>query len=174
MNIFSTSNFPSVSHVKQHWKTIRDEFLSVKDHAEKWPPKAFQGTIVDGPDGVVTNNNGQWDFLPLFIDGKWLVDKEFCPVTISVAEKIPNIFLVGFSILKGGCEIFPHSGPDNPAVFKYHLGLIASGKAWINVGGDVYYWNEGEDTVFDDTVEHFAFNPTDNDRVILMIDLIKT
>lgn len=173
MNIFSVDNFLSVSHVRQHWETIRDEFLLVQQYAEKWPPKAFLGSAVDSSSGKVTNNNGYWDYLPLFINGKWLVDDKFCPITMSLITGIPNLWLAGFSILNPGCKIFPHRGPADPEVFKYHLGLIAPQGAWINVGGEQYFWKDGEDMVFDDAIEHYAENPTEETRVILMIDLVK-
>lgn len=173
MSIYSTKDFPQFSHIRGHWKTIRDEYLAVEHLAEKWPPQAFRGTPVDGHDGVVDNNNGHWDFLPLYIDGKWLVSEEICPETQKLLKDIKGLWLAGFSILRPSCEIFPHRGPEEPEVFKYHLGLIANPGPWLNIGGQEYHWKEGYDVIFDDAIEHFAKNPTDKTRVVLMVDISK-
>ena len=172
-NILTIDKFPTLSHIVKNWQEIRNEYQSIQHLAEKWPPRAFQGTIVDGPGGVVTNNNGHWDYLPLFIDGKFFVDQTLCPVTVSLIKDIPDIFLAGFSILRPGCEIFLHHGPLDPAVWKMHLGLDCPEGAWIDIGSDRYYWRDGEAMVFDDTIEHCALNPTEQTRIIFMVDILK-
>lgn len=172
MNIFSTQDFSQFAHITQYWKIIKNEYDAVKHHAEKWPPRAFLKTPVDKPGGV-KNNNGYWDFLPLYVNDKWLVDKDFCTVTYNLTKNIQGLWLAGFSILRAGCKIYPHRGPTSPEVFKYHLGLEVPEGTWIDIGGYRYFWKEGHDMIFDDAVEHFAENPTDRDRVILMIDVIK-
>lgn len=172
-NILSLNDFPELAHIPQHWQKIRDEYLAVENLAEKWPPRAFIGTVVDGPNGIVDNNNGYWDYLPLFINGKFFVEDTVCPFTLSLIRDIPNMFLAGFSILRPGCEIFLHHGPLDPAVHKMHLGLICPDGAWIDINGDRYYWRSGEAMVFDDTLEHCAANPTDTTRVIFMVDVLK-
>lgn len=172
-NILSVEHFPALATIVNSWKDIKEEYLSIQHLAEQWPPRAFRGTVVDGPDGIVTNNNGYWDYLPLFIDGKYFVTDDVCSKTISLIKNIPDLFLAGFSILRPGCEIFPHHGPLDPAVYKMHLGLICPHGAWIDIAGDRYYWQDGEAMVFDDTLEHFALNPTQETRVIFMVDVLK-
>ena len=41
----------------------------------------------------------------------------------------------------------------------------------FRVGGDTRKWHEGELLVFDDTVEHEAWNDSDRDRIILIFDV---
>jgi aspartate beta-hydroxylase len=41
----------------------------------------------------------------------------------------------------------------------------------FRVGNDVRPWREGEAWVFDDTIEHEAWNDSDQHRMILMIDI---
>jgi aspartyl/asparaginyl beta-hydroxylase (cupin superfamily) len=41
----------------------------------------------------------------------------------------------------------------------------------FRVGNDVREWREGEAWVFDDTLNHEAWNDSDRHRVILMIDI---
>jgi aspartyl/asparaginyl beta-hydroxylase (cupin superfamily) len=53
-----------------------------------------------------------------------------------------------------------------------HLPLIVPpGGCWFRVGNETREWKEGEAWVFDDTIEHEAYNPTDQTRVILIFDV---
>ena len=42
---------------------------------------------------------------------------------------------------------------------------------FICVNGEKYSWKEGEGVVFDDTYPHKVYNNTDQDRVVLYIDV---
>jgi aspartyl/asparaginyl beta-hydroxylase (cupin superfamily) len=53
------------------------------------------------------------------------------------------------------------------------LGLICPEGPWIKVEGELYKWKEGEMVVFDDSKFHEAENPTDQQRVRLMVDFKK-
>jgi beta-hydroxylase len=44
-------------------------------------------------------------------------------------------------------------------------------KCNIIVGGDKYYWKDGEDVMFDDTIMHEVKNETNYPRVILFLDI---
>ena len=51
-----------------------------------------------------------------------------------------------------------------------HLPLIVPGQCAFRVGGETRDWVEGEALVFDDTIEHEAWNDSASDRVILILD----
>jgi aspartyl/asparaginyl beta-hydroxylase (cupin superfamily) len=44
-------------------------------------------------------------------------------------------------------------------------------KCQFRVGYDTRRWNEGEVILFDDTIEHEAFNDSDQLRVVLLFDV---
>lgn len=84
-----------------------------------------------------------------------------------IKGRAPNIF---FSILKAGSHIPPHTGVTNVRSVV-HLPLIVPGKCEFRVGGETRSWVEGEAFAFDDTIEHEAWNRSERDRAILIIDV---
>jgi beta-hydroxylase len=85
-------------------------------------------------------------------------------------ENIPNLVTAGFSSLRPGTHIAPHTGyPDG--VLRCHLGLVVPETGCgIRVGDETRHWEVGKCLVFDDTLEHEAWNHSDRTRVILLLD----
>jgi len=52
-----------------------------------------------------------------------------------------------------------------------HLPLVVPDKCQFRVGYDTRRWMEGEVIIFDDTIEHEAFNDSDQLRVVLLFDV---
>jgi aspartyl/asparaginyl beta-hydroxylase (cupin superfamily) len=52
-----------------------------------------------------------------------------------------------------------------------HLPLIVPAGCEFRVGNDVRQWVEGKAWVFDDTIEHEAWNRSEHDRYILLFDI---
>ena len=52
-----------------------------------------------------------------------------------------------------------------------HLPLIVPEGCGFRVGGETRKWREGEAWVFDDTIEHEAWNDSDLPRTILICDV---
>ena len=72
-------------------------------------------------------------------------------------------------------KIPPHTGP-NKCVLRYHLGLIVpknKEKCTITVGNETKFWEEGKDMIFDDLYEHHVENNTNEQRVVLFLDIQK-
>jgi len=79
----------------------------------------------------------------------------------------PNVF---FSILKAGSHIPAHTGVTNVRSVV-HLPLIVPDGCEFRVGGETRDWVKGEAFIFDDTIEHEAWNRSDRDRVVLIFDV---
>ena len=84
-----------------------------------------------------------------------------------ITTRAPSILL---SRLSAGAHIPPHAGVMNARLIC-HLPLIVPPGCGFRVGGEVREWREGELLVFDDSVEHEAWNHGDRDRVILIFDI---
>ena len=57
-------------------------------------------------------------------------------------------------------------------VIRLHIGLhIPPGNCWLSLDGNKHYWKESEVFAFDDTYLHYGANKTEEDRVILYVDL---
>ena len=97
------------------------------------------------------------------------------PRTAALAESLPLCRIEGrapavfFSILKASSHIPPHTGVTNVRSIV-HLPLIVPEGCGFRVGGETREWRKGEAFVFDDTIEHEAWNRSDRDRAVLIID----
>jgi aspartyl/asparaginyl beta-hydroxylase (cupin superfamily) len=77
---------------------------------------------------------------------------------------------VMFSLLKAGARIAPHTGMFNTRLVC-HLPLIVPSGCFFRVGNEVREWREGKLFIFDDTIEHEAWNDSGEDRVVLIFDI---
>ena len=75
-----------------------------------------------------------------------------------------------FSMLAPRTRIPAHTGVANTRLVC-HLPLIVPSGCGFRVGDTVREWREGEAFVFDDTIEHEAWNDSDQLRVVLIFDL---
>jgi aspartate beta-hydroxylase len=73
--------------------------------------------------------------------------------------------------MRPGTHIRPHRGPTNLRL-RCHLGIkVPDGDCAIRVGAQTRRWEQGHCLVFDDYFEHEAWNQTDEDRIVLIVDL---
>lgn len=165
-----------------------------------WPTRVFQrlvyGSDIELVDEVVQD---QWKTFNLVLFGHDVPHNAArCPTTVRLMRRIPGFQSAFFSILPPGATIAPHS--DIPkGVVRYHLGLkvpkdrsncyIALGPPGGAKGGPAtaggakgtgddpgfvkYHWAEGQGVLFDDTYVHYVRNDTDEERVILFIDIVR-
>ena len=75
-----------------------------------------------------------------------------------------------FSLLKPHTHIPAHVGVSN-ARLVVHLPLILPPDCRFRVGNEVREWRVGQALVFDDTIEHEAWNDSDALRVNLIFDI---
>ena len=99
-----------------------------------------------------------------------------CPATAAALAAVPKAELPGraptafFSILKPHTRIPPHTGVSNTRTIV-HLPLIVPPGCGFRVGGETREWVEGQAFAFDDTIEHEAWNDSDQVRVVLILDV---
>ena len=99
-----------------------------------------------------------------------------CPKTAAALAKVPMALTPGyspnafFSTLAPGGHIPPHTGSTNVRLIG-HLPLINPGQCSFRVGNETRDWTRGKVWVFDDTIEHEAWNRSDKLRVILIFDV---
>ena len=75
-----------------------------------------------------------------------------------------------FSLLAPKTRIPPHTGAANTRLVC-HLPLIVPPGCGFRVGATTREWRVGEAFVFDDTIEHEAWNDSEELRVVLIVDL---
>ncbi len=174
---FDREHFPWFEELEAATDVIRAELLDIL--ASPDPGLAPYVTMPEGmPDNPWTklDKSTDWSALHLWKEGKRI--DEACaraPKTAAIVEKLPLAGMpnraptVFFSILKAGKHIPPHTGVTNTRTI-IHLPLIVPGDCEFRVGGETRKWVEGQAFAFDDTIEHEAWNRTDKDRAVLILD----
>ena len=121
--------------------------------------------------------NKDWSALFLVENGRpapHILDR--CPRTWAAVNKAPLAGIAGwgptvmFSLLKAGARIAPHTGMFNTRLVC-HLPLIVPKGCTFRVGNETRVWEEGKLMIFDDTIEHEAWNDSSDDRVVLIFDV---
>jgi len=84
-----------------------------------------------------------------------------------ITTRAPSIL---FSLLKPGARIEAHHGMINTRLIC-HLPLIVPPDCGFRVGNETRAWEEGKLLIFDDTIEHEAWNDSDEDRIVLIFDV---
>jgi len=123
------------------------------------------------------NHSRRWSSMFLWKDGERQdAVCASCPRTAQLLESLPMARQEGFapvamfSALEPHTHIPAHTGSTNVRLLT-HLPLILPGPARFRVGNDMRNWRMGEAWVFDDTIEHEAWNDADDMRVILIFDV---
>jgi aspartyl/asparaginyl beta-hydroxylase (cupin superfamily) len=84
-----------------------------------------------------------------------------------IAPRAPSVML---SLLRPGAHIPPHTGMLNPR-FICHLPLVVPENCGFRVGNQTVEWEEGRVLLFDDTVQHEAWNRSEHNRLVLIFDI---
>ena len=99
-----------------------------------------------------------------------------CPATARTLENVPRCRVerraptAFFSILDAKTRIPAHTGITNTRL-TVHLPLVVPPGCGFRVGGTTREWVPGQAWVFDDTIEHAAWNDSDTPRAILIFDI---
>jgi aspartate beta-hydroxylase len=99
-----------------------------------------------------------------------------CPRTAQALRGAPQCDVAGrgptafFSILEAHTRIPAHTGVTNIRL-TVHLPLIVPPDCGFRVGSETREWVSGQAWVFDDTIEHEAWNESDVPRGILIFDI---
>ena len=155
--------FPLCGVLEANFDAIRDELLAL-------PGRLFQ------PESERIDRTGEWDVAFLYERGRRHDEAlAACPVTASAIESRATVRamagLIYVSRMRPGTHIEAHRGPTNLRL-RCHLGLvIPDGDCAIRVGDQTRRWETGRCMVFDDHFEHEAWNHTDEDRIVLIVDV---
>ena len=175
---FDREHFPWLGELEAETDVIRAEVTALL--ASDDPGLSPYVTMPPGtPANVWTdlNNSPAWSALHLWKDGQRIDGACVkAPRTAAIIEKLPLAQIPGraptvfFSILQAGQHIPPHTGVTNTRTI-IHLPLVVPPGCRFRVGGETREWHAGEAFAFDDTIEHEAWNPSGEDRAILILDV---
>lgn len=157
------SDFPLTGYLEAHFAEIREEVLALE-------PARFHR------ESERIERLGDWDVAFFYERGRRGEEVcEACPVTTRGIETLPAMRTAGgliyVSRMQPGTHIRPHRGPTNLRL-RCHLGItVPEGDCALRVGDDTRQWQEGRCLVFNDYLEHEAWNHTAQDRIVLIVDL---
>ena len=119
------------------------------------------------PDRGVT---GSWRRLHTDLCGiRFGANARLLPVAAEIGAAIPGMVAAAYYVLGPHSAVPPHTGIC-PNILRCHLGLICPPDCALRIGSEVRSWREGEILVFDDTVEHEAWNRSAGPRVVFHLD----
>ncbi len=175
---YDRAQFPWLETLEAATPVIQEELNAVLAHK----PQDFAPYIAFPPGVPVDqwaelNHSPRWTSFFLWRDGVRQDEAcALCPRTAALMDRLPLMRQPGFaptvifSQLEPHTRIPPHSGSANHRLLC-HLPLILPGPARFRVGAETRSWEMGKAWVFDDTIEHEAWNDADAPRTILIIDL---
>lgn len=175
---YDRSHFPWLPTLEAATDAIREELVTVmrEDKAGFAPYIQYRpGDPVN--QWTELNHSPDWSTFFLWRDGvRQEANCARCPNTVALLESLPLAHQRGygptamFSVLAPKTHIPPHTGSANTRLIV-HLPLILPEKCSFRVGNETRDWRMGEAWVFDDSIEHEAWNNSDQTRVILIFDV---
>lgn len=169
--------FPWIEEIEAATDVMREELGALLETEEGFRP--YLTTSSDRPRTEFhgLNDNPEWSTMHLFENGGPVeVNVARAPRTYDALIKAPLCHIttraptIMFSLLRAGARIPAHTGQINTRLIC-HLPLIVPSGCGFRVGNEVREWEVGKTMIFDDTIEHEAWNDGPDDRVVVIFDI---
>lgn len=178
-NIWKSSNSQLFYDTDKEWcKELRDNHEKITEefiNYQKTHNIPILGKISEQEMIFSNNEKPKWKVAVLKMYGEETNLSEHFPFTLSIIKKIPKCHLCMFSVVDPQKKIPLHQG-INACVLRYHLGLIIPKQkelCTLTLENEKVFWEKGKDIMFDDTFVHMVHNNTDEERVVLFLDIQK-
>ena len=178
IEFYDDSLFPWLPEVETHFEAMLDELQEELSRGQEGFSPYVQlplGVPVD--QWADLNHSQTWTTLALKFRGKVVAENApRFPKTLEALDLLPQPVVPNrspvavLSALKPHTKIPPHHGVSNTRLV-FHLPLIVPDHCGFRVGSETRPWVPGKAWVFDDTIEHEAWNDSDHLRVILLTDV---
>jgi aspartyl/asparaginyl beta-hydroxylase (cupin superfamily) len=171
-------DFPWLDSIEAATDDIRAELVKVlREESAKLQPYISLPDTSPLRQWKDLNNSRRWSVYYLWREGVAVQENlARCPRTAEALKAWPQCDVPGyspsavFSILDARTRIPPHTGVNNTRLIV-HLPLIVPPGCGFRVGGERREWHPGKAFVFDDTIEHEAWNDSDVPRAVLIFDI---
>lgn len=175
---FDEAHFPWFADIEANTAAIRDEMLALlADPGDALRPYVRMEKGAPQSKWSPLDQSLAWGACFLWEYGQpnpAVLDR--CPATAKALMAIPQSHIPGraptafFSILKPRTHIPAHTGVTNTRAI-IHLPLVVPDGCSFRVGGETRQWQVGKAFAFDDTIEHEAWNNSDEMRAVLIFDV---
>ena len=177
IQFYERSDFAWLDGVEAATADIRAELTEILKQESAFRPYVEGNPNLPQTDAQGMLNNPEWSAFYLWKNGAIVRENAArCPKTLSALADAPLARVPGrspsilFSLLRPGARIPPHTGEVNTRLIC-HLPLIVPDRCSFRVGNDTRALVEGRAWVFDDTIEHEAWNGSERTRVILLFEI---
>jgi len=174
---YDRGDFPWMDRVEAATDAIRGELRAILEGENAFAPYVEAGADRPGNDYEGMLGNADWSACFLWKNGTRVDDHaDRCPQTLAALADAPLCTMEGrtpsilFSLLTPGAHIPPHTGMMNSRLIC-HLPLIVPPGCTFRVGNALRDWREGSAWAFDDTIEHEAWNRSNQTRVVLIWEI---
>jgi aspartyl/asparaginyl beta-hydroxylase (cupin superfamily) len=174
---FDPAQFSWAPAIEAATADMREELLAELSRDEDQFRSYLQGHSVAAEANRELRGKTDWSILAL-CENSWVapaVVQRFPRTWQAVLRApLPGIYgwgpTVVLSRLKAGAHIAAHNGMFNSRLIC-HLPLIVPPGCRFRVGSEAREWEVGKLMIFDDTIEHEAWNDGAEDRVVLIFDI---
>lgn len=160
------ATYNGISELEKNYRTIYGELMAYVSQFEMQPQ--FNIHMVEVPKSWKVRSLRVWDV------EMYEIQKHF-PETMKLVARVPNVVNIGFNLLEANSRIRLHSGDTN-AIYRCHLGLKipAEREACVmKVKNQEMHWQEGKVLAFTDAYEHEAWNNSNEQRIIMLFDIMR-
>jgi aspartyl/asparaginyl beta-hydroxylase (cupin superfamily) len=155
--------YPFLEALKDSHDILVQEMEQIRQEAWlDWPEKNLYGT-----DRI-------WNVFPLLGFGKEIsTNCQRCPKTVQLLRKFPGLRTALYSRLGPNCRLGVHQGWAvlSNHVLRSHYGLQVPEQCGLWVDGQYKTQSRGGILLFDDSRIHTAMNHSNEDRIILIVDI---
>ena len=177
IQFYERAAFPWLESLEAATEDIRGELLAVLKEDSAFQPYVQRSSRLPHTDAQGLLDNPAWSAFYLWQHGELVAGNAArCPKTVQALAGVPLAHMrnrgasVLFSLLQPGAHIPPHTGEMNTRLIC-HLPLIVPENCQLRVGNETRTTVEGRAWVFDDTLEHEAWNRSERTRVILLLEV---
>ena len=179
--------YPEMDHVFSNRHKIRHELdnLLASNKWSKWSgdytskPTPIFSKMTDKEiinrikqrEQPLNSGDSGWKLYSLILNKNIITDNaQHCPATMKLLQS-NNIINAGFSCIEPNFTIDSHRD-FNKSIVRCHIPLIIPiGDCALQIEDEIVHWNNNDYFIFDDTMQHKAWNKTDRNRIVLIIDL---
>ena len=177
---YERREFPWLAELESATGRIRNELLSVMAGPDRFKPYLQSNPDSPAPDAAAAGimDNPDWGALYLWEYGRLVEENaDLFERTMQQLEAVPlprikgQLPIVLFSRLAARTHIPPHHGMLNSRLIC-HLPLVVPANCGVlRCGSEQKPWVVGETLIFDDSIEHEAWNNSNEERIVLLFDI---
>ena len=175
IQFYERGDFPWLADVEAAAPAMRAELEAILAGGDGFEPYVKRNPGRPQPANHLFEDPS-WSACWLLQNGEPTEQASRCPRTMQALATAPMPRIAGrspmalFSLLRPGTHIKPHHGLLNTRLIC-HVPLIAPAGCRLRVGNETRVWEEGKALVFDDSIEHEAWNDGTETRVVLLFEI---